>query len=846
VLVVMRVTLPSVRQLVAAAGRFRAGDLEQRFGASGVRELVQIGEALNAMAEKAAEDQRRLAEQGRQIRLLLDSTAEAIVGLDRQGRCTFVNQAGLSLFGLRESELLSAPIDFLEGELTPEGKSTFIQDSLARGAPAHAEEVILRRKDGTRVIVECWSHPIRHDDRVLGAVVTAVDISARREAQQALRTSEERLKLVLEGSNDGFWDWDVVTGALQLSGRWAEMLGERLEDLAPHTRTWDERMHPEDRAASWTVLDAHLAGVTPQFEVEQRMICKNGEWKWMLTRGKVVARDDAGRPLRMAGTQTDITERKRSEELRKKTEELEAMSLQNQEANRLKSEFLANMSHELRTPLNAIIGFAELMYDGKVGALSAVHKEYIGDILSSGQHLLQLINDILDLAKIEAGKMELRPEPVDPSVVVTEIRDVLREMAARRGIRIETEIDPTLRSVVVDVPKLKQILYNYLSNGLKFTHEGGRVAVRVQGEGPEMFRVEVEDEGMGIRPEDVDHLFIAFQQLDASASKRHQGTGLGLALTKRIVEAHGGRVGVVSSVGQGSTFFAVLPRVTARLGEPELPHRTMPLDAERAGAPTVLVIEDDPQERSWLSRTLTEAGYVVEAVATGAAALALCQTRAFDAITLDVLIEGANGLDLLRQMREGGQNTTTPVIAVTRTAEQELASGFSIHEALMKPLQPEALLASLRRAGVLADLKRRILVIDDDPHACKIIAAMLAQLGYKAVCVHDGADGLDAVVKERPAAVVLDLLMPGMNGFEFLERFRDLVGTTGIPVFVWTVKDLTDDERARLRAPARAIIQKGRQSIGVLLAEIRRVRAPHREADTDGGASKRPASGAPA
>ncbi|WP_437679062.1 response regulator [Sorangium sp. So ce131] len=848
VLVVMRVTLPSVRRLVAAAGRFQAGDVEQRFGASAVRELVQIGEALNAMAEKAAEDQRRLADQGRQIRLLLDSTAEAIVGLDREGRCTFVNQAGLSLFGLTEPELLSKPIGLLEqpsspGETAPQRGSTFIHDSLARGAAAHAEELILRRNDGTRVVVECWSHPIRQDDGVIGTVVTAVDISARRAAQHALRTSEERLKLVIEGSNDGFWDWDLATEVLELSGRWAEMLGERVEDLEPHARTWEERMHPEDQAASRALLDEHLAGLTPHFEVEQRMRCKSGEWKWMLTRGKVVARDEAGKPLRMAGTQTDISERKRSEALRKKTEELEALSLQIQEANRLKSEFLANMSHELRTPLNAIIGFAELMYDGKVGPLSEEHKEYMGDILSSGQHLLQLINDILDLAKIEAGKTDLRPEPVDPGAVVLEIRDVLRDMAARRGIRIETDVDTALGRVVVDVPKLKQILYNYLSNGLKFAREGGRVAVRVRGEGPDMFRIEVEDEGMGIRPEDLEQLFVAFQQLDASASKRHQGSGLGLALTKRIVEAHGGRVGVVSSVGQGSTFFAVLPRVTEKTSEPEVRHRTTPAEAAPPGAPAVLVIEDDEQERSWLCRTLAEAGYAVELVATGAEALALCQKRAFAAITLDLLLDGESGLDLLRKIRAEGPNATTPVIAVTLTAEQGLASGFAIHEVLIKPLQPDALLASLRRAGVSPDPGCKILVIDDDPRACKIMAATLTQLGYQAICSHDGAHGLGVLVEERPAAVVLDLLMPGMDGFEFLERFRELGGGPRVPVFVWTVKDLTAEERTRLRASAHAIFQKGRQGVNVLLEEIRRVCAPHRAADAESARPDRPAPG---
>src|SRR5205823_4989390 len=211
-----------------------------------------------------------------------------------------------------------------------------------------------------------------------------------------------------------------------------------------------------------------------------------------------------------------------------------------QEANRLKSEFLANMSHELRTPLNGIIGFAELMHDGKVGPVSAEHKEYLGDILTSARHLLQLINDVLDLSKVESGKMEFRLEPVEVAKLVGEVRDILRTLAAQKRIDVNTEIDPAVSGIVSDASKLKQVLYNYLSNALKFTPDEGRVTVRVVPEDREHFRLEVKDTGIGIKPEDMDKLFVEFQQLDASVAKKYPGTGLGLALTKRIVETQGG------------------------------------------------------------------------------------------------------------------------------------------------------------------------------------------------------------------------------------------------------------------------------------------------------------------
>jgi signal transduction histidine kinase len=249
------------------------------------------------------------------------------------------------------------------------------------------------------------------------------------------------------------------------------------------------------------------------------------------------------------------------EEATRRTE-LEAQNKRIQEANRLKSEFVANMSHELRTPLNSVIGFAELMASGRVGPISAPHKEYLGDILTSSKHLLQLINDVLDLAKIESGKIEIRPEPMAPGKLVIEVRDVLRGLAAERRTKVEVRIDDRLTGVSLDPAKFKQVLYNYLSNAIKFTPEGGRVVVSVTAQGSDQLRIDVEDTGIGIREDDLHRLFIEFQQLDPGTAKTYAGTGLGLAVTKRIVEAQGGTIAVKSALGRGSTFSAVLPRAT--------------------------------------------------------------------------------------------------------------------------------------------------------------------------------------------------------------------------------------------------------------------------------------------
>jgi signal transduction histidine kinase len=261
------------------------------------------------------------------------------------------------------------------------------------------------------------------------------------------------------------------------------------------------------------------------------------------------------------------TEKQRLEDVQRAVlnilDDLDVEKRSAQEANRMKSEFLANMSHELRTPLNAIMGFAKLMAHGKVGAVSAQQQEFLGDILKSSEHLLQLINDVLDLAKVEAGKMEFYPERIDLKQLIDEVRNILRAVSASKQIHIDMDLDRRCTDLELDSAKFKQVLYNYLSNALKFSRDNGRVLIRVRPEGEALFRLEVTDNGIGIRPEDIQKLFSEFRQLDSSAAKKYQGTGLGLALTRRIVEAQGGHTGVESTIGQGSTFFAVLPRRSA-------------------------------------------------------------------------------------------------------------------------------------------------------------------------------------------------------------------------------------------------------------------------------------------
>ncbi len=393
----------------------------------------------------------------------------------------------------------------------------------------------------------------------------------------------------------------------------------------------------------------------------------------------------------------EANDRRQSAEIRRRSQELELQNRRIQEASRLKSEFLAHMSHELRTPLNAIIGFAELLYDGQVDPASPQHKEFLGDILSSGRHLLQLINDVLDLAKVEAGKLEFRPEEIQVSKVIGEVSAILRTAVSAKRIKLETEIDPTVTEIFLDPGRLKQVAYNYLSNALKFTAEGGRVSIRVVPEDANHFRLEVEDTGVGVAPADLGKLFIEFQQLETGSSKRHQGTGLGLALTKRLVEGQGGSVGVTSDLGKGSTFFAVLPRRAVAQLEVSPP---LVIREACAGARTVLVVEDDAADQAQLVAALASAGYAVELAATGAEALNRWRARDFDAVTIDLLLPDMSGLELLAALHGERRNAAVPVIVITVVPDAKVVAGFAVHDVIYKPLDRDTLVASLVRAGV--------------------------------------------------------------------------------------------------------------------------------------------------
>jgi PAS domain S-box-containing protein len=456
---------------------------------------------------------------------------------------------------------------------------------------------------------------------------------AREAAEHELRLSEERYRAAFEAAPEALGTYDLDDRCfVDANANLQHLFGLTAEQL---------RVQPLGGISAERQADGQLTVDVAPAVIER---VRRGETQVLEWRFRDATGEEFPAELRLAllpssGHQLlrvsviDLRERRRLEDIRRRAVELELQNRRIQEANRLKSEFLANMSHELRTPLNAIIGFSELLHDGQVDPASPQHREFLGDILTSGRHLLQLINDVLDLAKVEAGKLDLRPEPVDPARLVTEVISVTRTAAASKQVQVRGELDVELGSIVIDPSRFTQIAYNFLSNALKFTPEGGRVTVRLLPEGNDAFRLEVEDTGVGIAPADLGRLFVEFEQLDHGAGKRHQGTGLGLALTRRLAEAQGGSVGVRSTPGQGSVFHATLPRRATSADRAAC----SPIESSSPRRHTVLVVEDDDRDREVITSVLEGAGYGVVVARTGAEALARCRERTFDAVTLDLV-----------------------------------------------------------------------------------------------------------------------------------------------------------------------------------------------------------------
>ncbi len=767
------------------------------------RAMATVGEQyIKTKSELLSEMQQRHA-------LILNASVDPILALDDGGRLTEFNAAAERTFGYQRAAVLGQRLtELIIPERFRAEREAELAAALENRGPLIGQRVewTARRADGSELTLEVAmvAHKTAEGRYVLKGFLR--DLTAQKKAEE----SQALWNYVLELAQFGICAVDAATGRIYaVNNAYARMVGFEVAELVGRPAV---ELLPQAARANVDAIRA-VIDQAGHLVFEQEILRKDGTLIPMLFSSSLLP-PRPGRPTLRVGTATDISDRKELEQERARAIVLAERSRRVEEASRLKSEFLASMSHELRTPLNAIIGFSELMYDGKSGPLTVKQKEFLGHVLVSGQHLLQLINDVLDLAKVEAGKLDFYPERLDLAELIAEVTTVLQPMAESRQVHMQSTISPALGAVVLDAARLKQVLYNYTSNALKFTAAGGQVMIRAWPAGSGWLRLEVEDTGIGISEEDCLRLFSEFTQLDSGAGKRHQGSGLGLALTRRLVEAQGGTVGVTSTLGVGSTFFAELP-LQADSSAPRVGRRGItPPDPNPS---TRVVVEDDPRDQELIVSTLAAAGYAVEAVATGADAIASCRERAFDAVTLDILLPDTTGLEVVKVLRHEGKRPDVPVVVITIVSEK-LIAGLVVQDVLPKPIEPASLLTVLARFIPPTSVRKSVMVIDDDAASLRLMAATLEELGFSQRCFQDARSALAAIELETPTVVILDLLMPDMDGIAFLHAFRALDQCRDVAVLVWTIKDLSSQEHAQLMKSAQAIIQKGRSSRGSLLA----------------------------
>jgi len=509
-----------------------------------------------------------------------------------------------------------------------------------------------------------------------------------------------------------------------------------------------------------------------------------------------------------------------------------------EQANRTKSAFLANMSHELRTPLNAIIGYSEMLQEEAEDSGNTEAVPDLRKIHGAGKHLLALINDILDLSKIEAGKMELFLETFEVRHLVDEVRSTIHPLIEKNGNVLELDCPANVDGMHADVTRVRQILLNLLSNASKFT-EGGTVRLQVRREEADdgdtvVFRVT--DTGIGMTEEQLGKLFQAFSQADASTSRKYGGTGLGLVICRRFAQMMGGDVSVESTMGEGSIFTVrlparvkrpvkeatIVPTTAAALGLTPAAHAA-PEDPSVPSKGTVLVIDDDPNACELMVRSLSKEGFRVLTATEGVDGLRLAREFHPHVITLDVLMPGMDGWSVLRELKADPKLSAIPVIMITMADDRSTGYALGASDYLTKPIDRERLAASVRR---YRQGTQGVLVVEDDDDTREMMVRTLGDDGWTVRAAANGRLALDRVRESVPELILLDLMMPEMDGFEVIAHLRENEAWRSIPVVVLTAKDITPEDHLRLQGNVRKVFRKANFSRDELIEEIRAAMEP--------------------
>jgi PAS domain S-box-containing protein len=797
---------------------------------SAIRDITERKRAEEALQAANAE----LRDTKRYLASLIEDSPDPIIATNREGNVVLFNRGAEALLGYRSEEIIGQRVAQLYESV--EKAKEVMRQMRKQGGTVSAFETVLQAKDGTRIPV-LISASILYDEegQEVGTVGFNKDLRGRKRVEEALQKAHDELELRVEErtaeldkarerlqylltvtpgiiySNTGSGDFACTFVSNNLEPIMGYAPWEMLED----PKLWVKRLHPEDAKRVFGEILPLLerGGGT----VEYRFRHRAGHYIWIQDTFRVM-RDAAGNPVEIVGSWADITDRKRAEE------ELQVAKEAAEVANQAKSRFLANMSHELRTPLNAIIGYGEMLLEeaedlGQAGFIPDLQK-----IHAAAKHLLALINDILDLSKIEAGKMDLYYETFDVAPMIQDVVATITPLVKKNANALEVHCADDLGAMRADLTKVRQTLFNLLSNACKFT-EHGTITLEVTREtvdGGGWVAFHVRDTGIGMTPEQMEKLFQEFSQADASMTRKYGGTGLGLAISRKFCQLMGGDITVESTLGHGSTFIIRLPAeglalkaVPAPRGEVSASSATLP-----EGAPTVLLIDDDPAMRDLTQRFLGKEGFHVAVAASGEEGLRLAKALKPAVIALDVLMPGMDGWAVLTALKADPDLADIPVIMLSIVDEKGMGYALGAADYLTKPINWERLPGTLRKYQ-RAQPPCPVLVVEDDADLREMMRRTLEKGGWAVIEAANGRVALERLIEQRPELILLDLMMPEMDGFQFLEEVRKHEEWRLIPIVVVTAKDLTEEDHRRLSASEARVLQKGLYSREEMLREVR-------------------------
>ena len=737
-------------------------------------------------------ERKQAEEQKERLAAIVESSDDAIISKTLDGIITSWNPAAERIFGYIAAEIIGSPVS----QLIPPDRSDEESEILSRlkcGKRVDHIDTVRINKQGQHLNVSLTVSPIKDDSgRIIGASKILRDISAQKRAQEQIQASEQRLRHLLEISPIGVW-------IARNSNKHIAFVNQACADM--FNTSQDKILNNEpsrfyEESQDWEGITQLLK--QGQFIVNRlvNLHTFDGQKLWVLA--SFFNLEYEAEPA-ILGWYYNVTELRHAKE-------------QAETANRLKSEFLANMSHELRTPLNAIIGYSELLSEDAEDRGDAQQLADLNKIHSAGDHLLSLINDVLDLSKIEAGRVELLNEPTNIRGLVQDINTVIRPQVKKNGNLFAVDCAEDVGVGMLDAGRLRQILLNLLSNAAKFTRDG-RVDFSVSRD-VDWLMFRVRDTGIGMTPEQLNKVFTPFIQADTSTTREYGGTGLGLSISEEMCALMGGRIEASSEVGKGSTFTVYLPVNMRAISEKPMEitdARNLVPNNHQASPSTesyVLIIDDDSQTQALLERHLKKAGFRVSAASSGSEGLQCVQTQYPLAIILDIIMPDMNGWQVLSELKSNLATADIPVIMSSVMDEKKKAFDLGAMDYLNKPVNKTHLLRILNRIKP-ASHSLDVLVIEDDNATRELVVRQLEALGWRASEARHGVEGLLQLDKHLPDLILLDLMMPVMDGFDFLEALHKCPEQCDIPVVVMTAKNLSAEEIKFLNGAVQQIIGKG-------------------------------------